>query len=95
MLGGIAVQDLDLVTVLQVNSGISSFLFNEEFHMESEIPVFLFGHNICRTVFMIHHCRIIAAHHSPFIHRIVHNFPFDGHLSGKPGTFPVDPVLMK
>src|SRR5688572_257156 len=95
MFGGIAVEDLNLVTILKVHTAVTTRIWNEELYVSPKIPEFFFGYNVCSSVFSSRRRWIVGVQYSSLVHRIFYDRPLYRKLSGKSRTFPVCPLIIE
>ena len=78
MFAGVAVEDLDFVSILEIDAAVAAFVGDEEFDVQAEVAVLLLGYYVGCSVFSSC-CRGVVAHEDfAGIDGVVDEFPFDG-----------------
>ena len=93
--GLVAIEHLNLVTVLQVHAAVSVGFCDPELHVQSEITKFLNGHQIGRAELAAVGDPVIGHHHCAAIHGIFDDGPLDRQRGLEARSLPVGPLGME
>ena len=93
--GLVAIEHLDLVTVLQVHAAVSMEFCDPELDVQAEISEFLDRHQIGRAVLAAVGDPVIGHHHCAAIHGIFDDGPLDRQRGLEAGALPVGPLGME
>ena len=91
----IAVQDLDFVSVLEVDTTVASRLGDEEFDVKAKVAVRLFGDDIGSAIFAAGGGWVVGHEDRADVNWIGGYFPFDGEGGGEAWAFPIGPLCIE
>ena len=95
MLGFIAIEDLNLVTILEIHPAVPAGLHDQKLNVQSEIAIHFLRDDVSGTVSATI-CRTIVGHdHRAWIYGIVYDFPFDGQRRLKAWACPIRPLCVE
>ena len=95
MLRLVAIEHLDFVAVLQIDAAVAARLHDQKFDVQTKIAVGFLGDDVRRAILPACGDWIIAHHGAAFIHRILHDFPFDRHRGFEARPFPINPLFIQ
>ena len=95
MLGGVAVTDLNLVTVLEINATVAPSFGDKELNVQPEVAVGFLGHDVGGAVFAASRGGIVGLENRAAVNGIIDDLPFDRHRGRKAGACPVSPFVVE